>query len=313
MFILAVMPLFAFAQEKPITGYRIEGGDVIFTFDRRDYEEVTHDSFGFKRPSKNIEIDNVVVAGEFNNWSKKKWHMRKIDENIYELRKSIDDFSDAFSWEFKYIINNTYWAEPSRNVSNLAKAEKDGHKLRRVYNLKMYLAHPDENGNSCFKLNGYRDAKKVVVAGSFNKWDESLFKMNKLEDGWELTLNVNPGIYQYRFIVDGKWMEDPSNPVKTPNEYGEFNSVLDVKQPITFFLPNHNHASKVILSGSFNNWDTEALQMTKVNEGWTYTIPLSGGKHHYKFIVDGNWIVDPENPVKEYDESSHINSVYMVR
>ena len=137
--------------------------------------------------------------------------------------------------------------------------------------------------------------------------------MIKVDDGWELTLQINPGEYQYRFIVDGNWMEDPNNPNKTPNEFGEYNSVLDIKKEITFFLYDHADAQNVILSGSFNNWNEHDLKMTKTEEGWTYTIPLSGGKHHYKFIVDGNWMLDPENPVKEYDQSSHINSVYMVR
>ena len=53
--------------------------------------------------------------------------------------------------------------------------------------------------------------------------------------------------------------------------------------------------------------------MTKISEGWQYTLLLSGGKHHYKFIVDGVWILDPINPVKEYVGEGNINSVYMVK
>lgn len=310
---LAIRPLLAFSQDKPIIGYRIENGDVVFTFDRRDYKEVTDDNFGPKRSFENIEINRVAVAGEFNDWSKKKWRMRKIDDNIFELRKNINDFSDAFSWEFKYVINDAYWVEPTKNISNLAKSTMGWPKLRNVYNLKLYLAYPDENGNSCFRLNGYDNAKHVAVAGSFNKWNEDLFKMRKVDGGWELKVNINPGEYEYRYIVDGQWIEDPSNPNKTPNEFGEFNSIIDIKKLITFFLPNYNEAKNVVLSGSFNNWDTEALPMKRVEEGWTHSIHLSGGKHHYKFIVDGKWILDPENPVREYDQSSRINSVYMVR
>ena len=53
--------------------------------------------------------------------------------------------------------------------------------------------------------------------------------------------------------------------------------------------------------------------MTKIDDCWVYNISLSGGKHHYKFIVDGEWITDPTNSVKEYDDDGNINSVCMVR
>ncbi|WP_242204481.1 hypothetical protein [Aestuariivivens insulae] len=301
------------SQELPLKGYRIEGDEVVFTFDRRDYDKVTKDNSSVKLDFRDFDIESVVVSGEFNNWSMKQWRMAKINDNIYELRKNITDFSDAFSWEFKYVINNAYWVEPSRDDPNIAKATKYGLRLRGVYNLKMYMAYPDKNGNARFKLKGYEHAKKVIVAGSFNKWNESLFRMHKVNGGWELTLNINPGEYAYRFIVDGQWMEDPHNPNKIENEYGEYNSVIDIKKPITFFLPNHANAHRVILAGSFNNWSENDLKMIKTDEGWYYTIRLSGGKHHYKFIVDGEWLVDPENPVMEYDGDGHINSVYMVR
>lgn len=313
LLIVFLTPLLLVSQETQLKGYRLEGDEVVFTFDKRDYEKATDDNSNVKIDFKDLDIENVVVSGEFNNWSMKKWRMQKIDENVYELRKHLADFSDAFSWEFKYVINNIYWAEPSRKDPNIAKATKYGMKLRGVYNLKMYLAYPDTNGNACFKLKGYEHAKKVIVAGSFNKWDESLFKMQKVEGGWELILNINPGKYAYRFIVDGQWMEDPHNPNKIENEFGEYNSVIDIKKEITFFLPNHTNANKVILAGSFNDWSEDSCKMTKTDEGWLYTIRLSGGKHHYKFIVDGEWFVDPENPVKEYDGNGHINSVYMVR
>ena len=68
----------------------------------------------------------------------------------------------------------------------------------------------------------------------------------------------------------------------------------------------------MILSGSFNNWSTHRVIMTKTDEGWSTTVDLKGGKIHYKYIVDGKWITDPANPVKEYDSHGHINSVKII-
>lgn len=53
--------------------------------------------------------------------------------------------------------------------------------------------------------------------------------------------------------------------------------------------------------------------MTKTKKGWIFKTKLSGGKYHYKFIVDGKWKLDPNNPIKEYDWDGHINSVKMVK
>ena len=239
--------------------------------------------------------------------------MKKTNEFIYELRKSILDFDDEFSWEFKYVINNAYWAEPSKDMPNTSKAIKNGRKIHGIYNLKMYTAYPDENGNACFKLMGFSDAKKVILAGSFNKWNEELFKMKKTKNGWELTLKMKPDAYQYRYIVDGQWMEDPTNTNKTENEFGEYNSVIDIKSYTTFKLRGYTEAKNVVLAGSFNNWNEHDIKMRKMDYGWKYVIPLSGGKHHYKFIVDGEWILDPNNSVKEYDHNGHINSTCIVK
>ena len=78
-------------------------------------------------------------------------------------------------------------------------------------------------------------------------------------------------------------------------------------------LKGNLDAQKVILTGTFNNWSEDEYRMTKVESGWKLTIKLSGGKHHYKFIVDDEWIIDPDNAVKEYDYDGHVNSVRMVK
>jgi len=62
-------------------------------------------------------------------------------------------------------------------------------------------------------------AQTVVVAGDFNSWSHSRGAMNKNEDGlWETVIEMPPGIYQYKFIVDDtSWVLDPENPVTVEN------------------------------------------------------------------------------------------------
>lgn len=302
-----------FSQEKNIKGYTIEGEYIVFTFDKRDYEKGTHHRSKEKLDFDDFDIQNVVVAGNFNNWSRKRWKMKKVDENIYQLHKKISDFKDNFNWEFKFVVNNNFWAEPTEETLNKTYAKTwYGFKIG-TYNLKILPAYISENGNAEFFLKGYKTAKNVILSGSFNKWDEQLYKMYKTSDGWKLTLQLKPEVYQYKFIVDGNWIIDPDNPNKTPNEYHDFNSVIDVKKEVTFLLEDFKNAEKVILSGSFNDWSEDKFEMKKTKNGWKYTTNLSGGKHHYKFIVDGVWKLDPNNPIKEYDWNGHVNSVKMVK
>lgn len=299
------------SQINGVKGYRIEGNDVIFTFDKREYQKSIHEN-GENIPLEDFNIENVTVAGEFNNWSKNKWKMTQIDENIYEFRKNIKEFSDDFSWEFKFVINHTHWAEPYEHDLNITEAIDDGGNLG-VHNLHMFTVYPAKNGNAKFKLAGHLDAEQVVLSGTFNRWDEKMFLMNKTDEGWELNLQLKPGNYEYKFIIDGKWTEDIDNPNKRSNEFDDYNSVISIKQYATFELKGYTDAKEVILTGSFNNWNENRFKMTKTDFGWTYKLLLSGGKHHYKFIVDKNWIVDPNNTVKEHDEEGNINSVYMVK
>jgi hypothetical protein len=61
-------------------------------------------------------------------------------------------------------------------------------------------------------------------------------------------------------------------------------------------------ARSVAWAGQFNNWSASANPMTKSAEGvWTVVLPLPAGEHEYKFVVDGQWIADPENSVTHGD------------
>jgi len=74
------------------------------------------------------------------------------------------------------------------------------------------------------------EARSVYVTGSFNDWslDESC-RMRLENDQWVASVALKPGVYKYQFIVDGRWKEDPSNPMQERNSFGDINSLLEVK------------------------------------------------------------------------------------
>lgn len=72
-------------------------------------------------------------------------------------------------------------------------------------------------------------AQAVFIAGSFNDWHPGVSPMLRLTDGtWFKELVLAPGRYEYRFVVDGVWVDDPAAPDYIPNPFGGMNSVLTV-------------------------------------------------------------------------------------
>jgi len=85
-----------------------------------------------------------------------------------------------------------------------------------------------------------------------------------------------------------------------------------LKGNTTFRLPGHAKARIVILSGSFNNWNQSQFVFGREGDQWVCRIDLEPGRHLYKFIVDGNWLLDPANPNTEDDDYGVKNSVVIV-
>ena len=79
-----------------------------------------------------------------------------------------------------------------------------------------------------FALPGLK-AKKVCLVGEFNQWDEKKHPMKKDPDGtWKKTILLAPGRYEYKFLVDGEWKEDPLNSERRRNRFGTFNCIVNV-------------------------------------------------------------------------------------
>lgn len=72
-------------------------------------------------------------------------------------------------------------------------------------------------------------AKEVYLVGDFNNWrldDKSL--MQQQNGKWEKRVNLINGRYRYRFVIDGVWTEDNTNPNKEVNPYGSVDSLIEV-------------------------------------------------------------------------------------
>jgi len=74
------------------------------------------------------------------------------------------------------------------------------------------------------------EAQEVFLAGDFNDWDAGTNPMKRDKKGvWKATLPLAPGRYEYRFLVDGQWANDPSCSCCVPNQFGSMNCIKTVE------------------------------------------------------------------------------------
>src|SRR5205814_4205277 len=65
------------------------------------------------------------------------------------------------------------------------------------------------------------------------------------------------------------------------------------EKPVEFSL-KMPQAQSASIAGTFNNWDLKKTPMRKdPSAGWKATVSLPPGRHEYRFVVDGQWISDP--------------------
>ena len=78
-------------------------------------------------------------------------------------------------------------------------------------------------------------ARVVQAAGDFNGWNPLKTPLEQTADGaWTVTLPLEPGRYEYQFVVDGdQWISDPFAAEQNDDGFGARNAVLDVRPPET--------------------------------------------------------------------------------
>jgi hypothetical protein len=235
----------------------------------------------------------VAVAGSFNGWNPKELRMEKTERGW-----TLPLFLREGTHSYKFIVDGTWMTDP-----------------------KNPLQRPDGSGNTnsfigigdtlVFRLAGHEHANKVFLSGSFNGWNPGELSMNKVGDEWQLPYVLAAGNYEYKFVVDGKWITDPVNPFSTGS--GDFeNSFLAFKPNHLFLLEGFQDAKYILVTGTFNGWSRSDYKMVLRVDEWVFPMHLKPGRYSYKFIADGDWMLDPANLLWEENEFGTGNSVLWI-
>lgn len=142
---------------------------------------------------------------------------------------------------------------------------------------------------------------------------------------------MTPGVYQYKFIVDGEWQHDPYEKT-TEDSYGGKTNLIEVKpnnfdeddeeddEDYFIIIPNLKNpdsqykiiivnyplpASWVAIKGSWDHWK-EQIALKKVRTGSDYkfyvALKIAPGTYQFKFIVDGAWKISKAYPTVKKDQ-----------
>jgi enterochelin esterase family protein len=94
---------------------------------------------------------------------------------------------------------------------------------------KMPPPVPSLVGNTTFTLPGHTDAEAVALYGSFNNWIQTKNYCAKENRGWVCRIDLAPGKYTYKFLVDGVGMNDPANSATEDDGNGHGDSVIVIR------------------------------------------------------------------------------------
>jgi hypothetical protein len=287
----------AVAQHNPQNAGRFEHGNFVLTVDLR-WDQAKQKEFAQLYNLDTLEV-KLIFEGRFKQLADStEWTPRLLRPGVIELSRplaqEVSTGLDSRLVLFEDFDPKGTFAKPEAAVFGANKLTKEGVIICR-------------DGRCCFFLPGNRDAKKVYLSGSFNQWSTRQQPMQKTDSGWISCLELEAGKYLYKFIVDGRWQHDPNNRLKEKDGHRGYNSVLFAENH-TFRLKGYQQARRVFVTGSFNNWNEKDQPMLRVKDGWELPVFLGKGTHAYKFIVDGEWMTDPENPNFRPDGRNNLNS-----
>lgn len=251
---------------------------------------------------------NCAVVGDFNGWDATAARLSLTDDGVWTGALDLATGSYRYGFlvdgqDFVSDIANPVWTNDGRRIVSL---------------LVVAGAVPRPEPVAFTFRFAALDADSVAVAGDFNEWSAIAHPLREVEPGlWEAEVVVPAQEGVYKFVRDGQWLLDPANAERVVLN-GVENSKLvpaqacnvsakqamaaatrDALYPALFSLVRPD-AKAVFVAGEFNGWSTKSHPMNRdADNTWHATVHLARGDYAYKFVADGEWILDPANPLRK--------------
>ena len=83
------------------------------------------------------------------------------------------------------------------------------------------------------------------------------------------------------------------------------------KGTVRFAIDPGPNVAKVALAGDFSEWEPVTMRRQK-NGQFVALLSLAPGAHEYKFLLDGNWMTDPDNGTWALNAFGSVNSIAQI-
>lgn len=95
-----------------------------------------------------------------------------------------------------------------------------------------------------FELPSCLWADQISVTGDFNSWERNALPMKQGRDGvWRACMELPAGkMYEFRYVVDGRWQTDHQADGTSENSYGSHNSIIDLRASTAFAVEHRLNA-----------------------------------------------------------------------
>ena len=75
------------------------------------------------------------------------------------------------------------------------------------------------------------------------------------------------------------------------------------------FVFRADGAQSAKLAGTFTDWEARPVDLERTGDGeWSAVVELPVGEHQYKFLVDGEWVNDPNAQAEVWNDIGTTNS-----
>ncbi|OHD69412.1 MAG: hypothetical protein A2W19_05760 [Spirochaetes bacterium RBG_16_49_21] len=177
---------------------------------------------------KNRGAKLVYISGNFSGW--KPVRMMRSDTGIWYYFLSAD--SGEHSIRYKYLVDDIWIMDPQN-----PERTDDG------MGSYISLVEPfriSEGKQVSYRVSGKDSvefriynphARFVSIVGDFNNWNPENDLLTKGRDGiWRLQKKLFPGVYRYKYVIDGDWVPDYYNSISGSDNTGEICSIIEIGQ-----------------------------------------------------------------------------------
>jgi len=166
-------------------------------------------------PASKGKRDFMSLAGEIIEL----WNPPRVEEKVIRVESQLQEISksaDELLAESEELIG-------ARSTKSRSEAKTIQEKIDSFYGVR-------QNQGQVEFVALYPQAQSVQLAGDFNNWqpEHSPLDLTDYKGRWKVSLPLPAGRYHYRYVVDGRWQQDPYNELTELNPFGELNSVVEV-------------------------------------------------------------------------------------